>query len=178
MISIYCITNIKTGKLYIGQTSQNLIKYFKDQWYKAKNPNNKNRKPALYAAIVKYGIKLFTIELLCECNTIDDANFCEIAFIAALKVQDRRYGYNIADGGGGRAGVAPWNKGIKLSKEFSEKCSIAQKKRFETEISNSKGKITSQETKDKIRETMKLRGICPSIEACIKGGQVSKVRSI
>lgn len=43
-------------------------------------------------------------------------------------------------------GKTPWNKGIKMGKDFSQKCGVAQKKRFETENPWNKG-LTAKEVK-------------------------------
>ena len=176
MHNIYIITNKVNGKLYVGQTIQDLSYYLKQQGYRANNSHS-GKKPKLYNAIKKHGILNFTIELLCVCENQENANFCEIAFIAALKTQDIQNGYNVADGGGGKSGVPAWNKGKIMTEAFRSNISKAQKYRYSKidTIPFWKGKPRSQETKDKIRATMKELKIAPSLEARKLGGKHKRV---
>jgi hypothetical protein len=58
-----------------------------------------------------------------------------------------------------KLGNHPWNKGKKMSEEFRNKCSLREKLRVESGISNcfKKGHQTSQETRNKISQSNKGR---------------------
>jgi group I intron endonuclease len=91
---LYLITNLITGKVYVGQTIQSIsIRWVehcctrdKDCFY-------------LQNAIKKYGKKNFKIEELCRVSTQEELDFVEILFIQALHATDLNFGYNLRDGG-------------------------------------------------------------------------------
>jgi group I intron endonuclease len=176
MITVYQIINTENGKLYIGQTSEKLSRYLYVQGWRAKNAH-KYKKPVLYAAIRKYGIEKFQIFPILATSSHKDANLWETTLIKSHRTQDRRFGYNLADGGGGRPGLPAWNKGMKMSADFCLKNSVAQKKRFSTAPAPAKGMKRSQEQKDQIKQTLKARGIAPSAEARRKGTIASCLRT-
>lgn len=91
MAVIYKITNRLNGKLYIGQTRQTIEKRF-IQHSKADSP--------LGNAMRDCGLDNFTIEVIEECATQDQANDRERFWIKVLncKVPD---GYNRSNGGEG-----------------------------------------------------------------------------
>lgn len=155
---VYLVTNNVNGKQYVGQTRQDLKHYLYRQGWAAKY---RRSKPKLYAAIRKHGIKNFSIEILVDCETQAHLDFLEILFICALKTQ--LYGYNIADGGGGRPGIPPWNKGKKGAQPCWSKGLTGLKGRYNKVITWG----------DKISATMKARGIKPSKAAQIAGGKFS-----
>jgi hypothetical protein len=151
------MTNRINDKKYVGQTRQDLKYYLCSQKTKALHSNGK---PKLYAAIRKYGIENFSIESLIDCDSQEDLNFVEMLFIAAMKTQT--VGYNLADGGGGRSGMVPWNKG---------KCcpSLVTSMRGNTNGRHNKGRSITWGAK--IRATMKARRISPSLSAQKLGGK-------
>lgn len=90
---IYKITNIVTGKVYIGQT----IRTF---WarYEGHLKNTKNR--YLKRAIALYGLEAFEItEMLDTAETKEELDEKEKYYIALFHSNERQYGYNIAEGG-------------------------------------------------------------------------------
>lgn len=93
-IGIYFITNIIDNKRYIGQTI-NFNKRKKIHLYKL--TNNKHVNKHLQNSWNKYGKENFVFELF-ECNKIELDNL-EIFLIFLYKTQDRKYGYNILEGG-------------------------------------------------------------------------------
>lgn len=95
MAYIYQITNDINGKIYIGKTEFSLEKRWKehcDDAYK----DSKEKRP-LYAAIRKYGIDNFHIDLIEETDNPEER---EIFWIE--QKQSFKYGYNATIGGDGR----------------------------------------------------------------------------
>ena len=89
---IYCITNLITGKQYIGQ-SINIEK----RWRSHKS--SKDKYP-IHRAIQKYGEHNFKFEVICECSE-EELDSEEIKLINLYSTVDN--GYNLTYGGtGGR----------------------------------------------------------------------------
>lgn len=110
---IYKTTNLKTGKIYIGQ---HLAEKFEPERYIGSG--------CLFKKVLERdGKENFVCELLKECYTLEDLNESEKQFIAAYNSQDRAIGYNIADGG-----EDPWNRGKTMTKEYRKKSSEAKRK--------------------------------------------------
>ncbi|MGL5709253.1 MAG: GIY-YIG nuclease family protein [Paraclostridium sp.] len=118
------------GKIYIGKTSllrENTRK--KQHIYDAEN----KRFPGMifHRAINKYGFDNFKYEVLAYTATDDTAKLMEIALIKQFKSNDRKYGYNLTNGGDGMFGykhseeskrkIGDRHKGSKKSKEAIEK---------------------------------------------------------
>lgn len=95
---IYCYQNLVNGKKYIGQSSD--LKYRK--WC-FENPNKKYAGGLINRARKKYGAENFRYTILTHCSQ-KELNYWEKFYINRLKTNDRRYGYNLTDGGncGGR----------------------------------------------------------------------------
>ena len=86
---IYKTTNLKNGKIYIGQHVANKFE-----------PNKYIGSGCLFKAALKYyGSSNFKCELLATCNSINELNELEKYYIKYYNAQDRSIGYNIADGG-------------------------------------------------------------------------------
>lgn len=96
MAYIYQITNIINGKIYIGKTESSIEKRFSEHCKDAFS-RGKEKRP-LYAAMRKYGIHNFQIELIEETN-----NPCEREIYWIEKKQAFKYGYNATVGGDGRS---------------------------------------------------------------------------
>lgn len=84
---IYKTTNLINGKIYIGQTVNNIDSYY-------------GSGKLLIKAIKKYGKENFTKEIICECNSIEELDQMEIFWIGKLNSQDLTMGYNLDAGGG------------------------------------------------------------------------------
>ena len=95
MAYIYQITNLLNGKIYIGKTESTIEERFKEHCKDAFS-RIKEKRP-LYAAMRKYGIHNFQIELIEE---TDIPNEREVYWIE--RKQSFKYGYNATRGGDGR----------------------------------------------------------------------------
>lgn len=175
---IYCITNNINGKIYIGQTidfKQRVKDYYKSYKYK-----NQKLRPII-SALKKYKFENFTFETI-GMFPIIYLDFYEIMFIKLFKsLIDNDNGYNIEVGGnanktlshetkekisnalkgkagpnkGIKTGKIPWNKGVKMPKEHSERMSILLKSL--NLKSPMKGKTHSLETRNKLSNSLKGR---------------------
>ena len=120
--AVYKITNSVNGKLYIG-ISANPDK----RWWEHRNQTRKTH-TRLYNAFRKYGVEAFTFEILCWCDTREDAR--ELENLAVEVCDTIATGYNMCPGGGG--GIAgPDNPayGKSLPIEVRTKMSAAAKAR-------------------------------------------------
>lgn len=115
---IYIVTCIINRKYYIGQTINTLAKRWAQHKSNAKKKLQKCK--FLENAIEKYGHENFTIEALLYCSQ-DQLNFYETKFIDTYMSNDRRFGYNICEGGGGSVSRP-------VTDEHRQKISIANKK--------------------------------------------------
>jgi group I intron endonuclease len=92
MISIYIYENLINGKVYIGQTND--LKN-RDRQHKTGDKNI----PFDYA-IKKYGRANFSLNVITEVDTTEQADYTEIEWIArARDLLDKENVYNISDGG-------------------------------------------------------------------------------
>ena len=95
MAYIYQITNDINGKIYIGKTEFSIEKRFKEHCSDAFRERNEKR--PLYAAMRKYGIEHFHIELLEETDNPEERETFWIE-----KKQSFKFGYNATLGGDGK----------------------------------------------------------------------------
>lgn len=89
---IYEITNVVTGKKYIGQTIRTLKERWTDHRYSVKSGKTK-----LCRSMRKHGIENFTIREICKVETIDQLNYMEEYVIKELDTV--KSGYNMCFGG-------------------------------------------------------------------------------
>lgn len=95
MACIYKITNIINGKIYIGQTKQDLKKRIRQH-----RSNSKRLKTYLYSSMIKYGKDNFKFEKLIDGNfTREKLNELEIKFIQYYNSNNSNIGYNLTSGG-------------------------------------------------------------------------------
>lgn len=102
MITIYLITNLKTGKYYVGQTSLGIKTRLKAHIACA-NRNTGCRR--LTNSIKNHGDKNFVIEELTCAQTNEDADNLERLWIAALGSTNPKMGYNLSFGGKSIRGI-------------------------------------------------------------------------
>lgn len=143
------------NKKYIGITRQPVKNRFQ-------NGLGYRKSPYFSLAINKYGWNNFEHKILFQDLSKEEAEIKEIELIAKYKSNNRKYGYNIANGGNCRETISEETRekirkskiGKKASLESRKKMSISQKNisiesRLRKSISHI-GKKHSQETKDKI----------------------------
>ena len=90
---VYKITNIINGKIYIGQTSKDIVTRFKQHCTKA------SKVPYLRNAIQKYGKHNFRIEQLGTTDIESEVDQLEQHYISIYKSTNHEFGYNISTGG-------------------------------------------------------------------------------
>lgn len=96
---VYKITNIKNGKVYIGQTINSVEHRFNQHWRETKSEHRLGKTTSYFHnAFHKYGVESFEISILEE---VDNAQLSEreIYWIAKYNSTDRKIGYNIGSGG-------------------------------------------------------------------------------
>lgn len=152
IVCIYIIENSEANKVYIGQTT-NYQKRSNAHFSKLRRNAHDNEH--LQKAFNKYGEKAFSIRILKECKEAD-LDRLEKFFIAEYKSADKKYGYNIFEGGE--------RPGYRLHpKEVREKLSRALKgRKFSDEHKKrigeaNKGRVISAETIEKVRNSKKKK---------------------
>lgn len=110
MVGIYCITNIKDNKKYIGQSI-----HVKDRIlaHKGLLRRGKHYNCHLQNAFDKYGKESFIFELLEE-TTKEELNDKEMFYIDKFNTANPNFGYNLTEGGEG-GGTMSIESRIKLS---------------------------------------------------------------
>lgn len=152
---IYEVVNTANGKVYIGQTVNDIQVRFKQHVKDAE----RGCKFKLHNAIRKYGSEAFTIELLTTADNQDELNRLEQTYIDGLGGMTSR-GYNLRSGGSNgkhseesKRKMSEIAKGKVKSPDHVEK--IAAAKRGQS--SWNKGKTFSDESKAKMSASMKGR---------------------
>jgi group I intron endonuclease len=171
---IYKITNLINGKIYIGQT----IRPIEERMYEYAQQSKKLKgNSAIHRSIDKYKWKNFKYEVIDIGETINELNEKEKYYIKKFESNNRKYGYNIHDGGRNckpgpetRKKMSDAHKGIKQSQEWISnrihkagsdealkygKIKTQEEKQYLSEHSPKywKGKNRSEETKEKISKT-------------------------
>lgn len=149
---IYKITNNINNKVYIGK-AKNLKQRIKKHLWCVKNNINRY----LYDAIKHYKWKNFSVSILEEC--VDkNANKKEIYYIKKYKSNDKKFGYNMTNGGDGGTligksleSMIKKKTGRKLTEEHKKKISIGNKGK----IKGNKNPAKRPEVRKKISETRK-----------------------
>lgn len=121
---IYLLTNKKNGKVYVGQT-----------WNELKNRMGKtgegySNSPYLYHAIKYYGPEHFEYSLLDEADNQTDADRLEDEYIVKYNSRDLSIGYNLKQGGSHGKHSEETKKKISeslLAKEWSTEAIEARK---------------------------------------------------
>lgn len=150
-----------SGKKYIGITSQKTTK----RWRFGKGYKNS----AFQNAIKKYGWINIAHDILFEGLTKQEAENKEIELIAFYRTNQKKYGYNIQNGGNclGTHSTETRNKISKAlknkpkSKEAVENLRNALLKYYKENPNANKGRVVSEETRMKIRIANKGHKLTP-----------------
>ena len=157
---IYKITDLSNGKVYVGRTQRTPQERFQEHC---------RADSLLGRAIRAHGKEQFKIDIIAETDSFDEANELERHFIAEFNCK-HPHGYNMTDGGDGRAGCPhtaeecakisaankgqiPWIKGKKHKAETKAKTSAALM-----------GHEVPQSVRDKISKTLTGRPGRPRTE--------------
>lgn len=97
MFLIYKITNKINNKIYIGKTCRSISIRWKEHCSKA----NQKDKFYLHNAILKYGKENFIIEKIDETDDEKTINQLEQYWINFYNSNNKKYGYNLTNGGEG-----------------------------------------------------------------------------
>ncbi len=92
---VYKITNTVNDRIYIGLTSCDLKKRWREHKCVAASDSNK----PLYRAMRKHGIDKFSIEVIYEATSVEDMRAAELRFIDELDAHVNAAGYNLTDHG-------------------------------------------------------------------------------
>jgi group I intron endonuclease len=95
MYTIYLITNLVNGKVYVRQTNQRLSA----RWGAHKADARRGVSFYIGHAIHKYGEENFSIRKIDSAETIQSANFLEESWIFLYNSRNPMVGYNIRPGG-------------------------------------------------------------------------------
>lgn len=155
MYTVYQHKNKINGKMYFGITSRTPS----ERW--GKNGSSYKTTPHFYSAIQKYGWDNFEHNILYQNLTKEEACEIEKSLIKKYKTQNRKFGYNILEGG--QAAELPIEVREKMSKAMmgnknglGHPCSEEKKKK----ISDSqKGRKFSEKHKRKLSEAAKQRHV-------------------
>lgn len=168
-------------KVYIGISSKSNIN---ERWRSGRGYQNNTY---FYRAILKYGWKNIEHKILFDGLTEEEAKQKEIETIAKYKSNNKKFGYNLSIGGESSYGYKHTKEQIEKQKknrskpQYTEdtrlKMSVASKKNWENpqykekmkeihresfkngRIVHNKGKHLSIETKQKLRQTRKVKPI-------------------
>lgn len=121
---IYKITNLVTGKSYVGQTRSHRLNHgkyrpfghlgrFRDHIHEA-NSNKKNQSRYLNSSLLKHGVDNFKCELILTC-CVEDLDSYEIQYISQYNTKFPN-GYNLTNGGQERGSL----KGEKITLDESQ----------------------------------------------------------
>ncbi len=95
LMIVYLVINSQNGKFYVGQTSQSL----EDRWAQHLRDASLGSIFHLHNAIRKWKPKSFEITVLRTCHTREETDTLEKLCISLFKSNDRRFGYNMTEGG-------------------------------------------------------------------------------
>lgn len=157
IMQIYKITNLITGKVYVGQTTMSV----EQRWALHIRDFERGRKATypLYRAFAKYGVDKFKVEVIHDnIETCEELDRLERHYIKELNTMSPN-GYNLTAGGQGVHGYHHTDKTKKLFSEFmkSHYDQIYTQERADKISTSLKGRKLSDEHRRKISENAKLR---------------------
>ncbi len=130
MFIVYKLTNSVNGKAYIGVSGRSLETRWGEHTSRRKRGMRSGNR--LYAAMDKYGVKVFSREIVAAAFTEDEARHLEREYILKFDTYDRGYNSNL--GGHGflrvpdhiRRRIGEAQKGKVISAESRAKMSLAK----------------------------------------------------
>lgn len=127
-----------SGKRYVGITSQSVENRWKNGW-------GYYTQPIFYRAILKYSFENFKHEIIKTGLLKEEAIDLEKELIKKYNTIDRRYGYNVTEGGETMSANNHW-KGSHHTEESKMKISVANKgrQRFDVVEKNKSNNYCSQ----------------------------------
>ena len=125
---IYKVTNNVNGKMYIGKTISSLGRRITEHNKAAKKGITKS---IFHYAIRKYGINMFTFEVICRCASLTELAVAEVQYIEKQNTRVPN-GYNITMGGDGVGGY----KHTEQSKEKMRKAASLRSNEYREKQSN------------------------------------------
>lgn len=171
--SIYKITNLLNGKVYIGKTTKSVFQDRCNEHFlgAVSLKRGRNKKPShLQKAINKYGSENFKVERIISCQSEDILNQLETFFIKKFKSYLSRFGYNKTMGGEGnkhtletiaklRGENNPFYNKHHTDETKELMCKIWEERLADPNfISSKKGTIMKEESKKKQKETWDKNG--------------------
>lgn len=138
---IYVITNLLSGKQYVGQTRQAIKKRFARHCWDSEHKKNM----PVCLAIKKYGKTNFAVKKLQHCKTQEELDEAEIYWAKKLDTFSPN-GYNLKAGAGPGAMSEETKQKIKMA-NIGKKFSLETRKRLSE---SHKGLKHSEETKRKL----------------------------
>ena len=175
----YCVYKhtFPNNKIYIG-ISQHPV----SRW---RNGYGYRKQPCMFNAIIKYGWNNIKHEILYTDLSKEEAEEKEIELIAMYKSNNKKYGYNIANGGNStgtmseetKERISKTLKGRKKAKPHfaGKRHSIETKMKLSEKRKGSLNpmynKHCSEETKTKMSESHKDCSLCKAI-ICIETGEI------
>jgi hypothetical protein len=97
--TIYCHTHVRSGRRYVGLTSQTWERRWKNHVWDATHVRTDRGWSHFANAIRKHGPKAFDHVILQECSTLEDADRAEAFAIELLCTRDPAFGFNFRPGG-------------------------------------------------------------------------------
>ena len=151
---VYRVTNLRNGKVYIGKWQGPRVE---DRWEMHLRHTAAGSPYYFHNAIRKYGPDAFKIEVLYIAKNAVELSRMETFFIILHQSHKSENGYNLTMGGEGvlgyrRTGPDHWNYGRTTPSETRSRISYSMQ-----------GIIRSEQTKQSVRDTMKARGIKPTV---------------
>ena len=101
---IYVHTNLVNNKVYIGQSWQSLERRWIQHKSDAKTEKDIKTKASVpfWRAIRKYGPDVWDGQILSYAKTQEELDNLERIWVILLNARDRKFGYNVSNGGLGR----------------------------------------------------------------------------
>ena len=165
MSYIYKIVNDINDKVYVGKTNFSIEKRFKEHCRDAFRKRNEKR--PLYAAMRKYGIEHFQIELIEETDNPEDREIYWINYFGSYSK-----GYNATKGGDGKQ-LYNYELIISRLKEYPYPCDIAEEFGCSKDLIYNIAKQNNIKTKNRSNEYMQ-ETLSKTISAFTKQGDFVK----